>query len=433
MSKLSGKAKFYIFTALGLFVFIVRPPHSDDNILLMIVHAVQDIFKSYYSHITFAFMLSVCILTIYVKFFKPKHLGKYQFIRKNFNVKALQILFRFSALFFVLSYKFLDFKGLLILNASSAEIIEMTGSIIIFITIANFFLPLLSEYGLAEFLEVMLDKVIKPVFKVPGNAMVNLVTSFFVGSSMSMYLTGIQYEKGIYSKQEAMRIMTTLAVPSLSTGLLYWSVIGDSAYFFKFYGLSVLVFFTMAFIMVRMPPFTNMDSNKDVKSEINHLSGNKLHQAIQKASEKAFKTRYSVKNSLNSVANILLSFVPFLITLGTLSVLLIEYTNVFEIMSYPYGLYLKLFGFGQPFLLAQTLILYTIDLIMPAVILRNIVSSNTQIIMAAITLNQLLYIAPMLIIMSFQGLTTKKDFFIILLERIIMSVPITIFWSWIIL
>ena len=433
MRKLSGKAKFYIFTGLGLFVFIVKPPQSNDNILLMIIHAVQDIFQSYYSHITLAFMLSVSLLTIYVKLFKPNHLAKYQFIRKNFNVKALQILFRFAALFFVISYKFLDLSILKKLNVASAEIIEMTGSIIIFIAIANFFLPLLSEYGLAEFLEVMLDKIIKPVFKVPGNAMVNLVTSFFVGSTMSMYLTGIQYEKGIYSKQEAMRIMTTLAVPSLSTGLLYWSVIGDSAFFFKFYGLTVLVFFTMAFIMVRMPPFINMDPSKDILPEIDYQGDNKLHHAIQKASDRAYKTRYSVKNSLLSVANILLSFVPFLITLGALSVLLIEYTNVFEIMSYPYGLYLKLFGFAQPFLLSQTLILYTIDLIMPAVILRNIVSSNTQIIMAAITMNQLIYIAPMLIIMSFHGLTTKKDFLVIFLQRIILSVPITLFWSWVIL
>lgn len=431
MVKRTGKVKFFVLTGLGLIVFIVRPPQSNDNILLMIIHAVQNILQSHYSLITLLFMLSICFMTIYVKYLKPKKLAKYQFIRKNFNVKALQIIFRFAALFFVVSYKFLNFDSLLKLNVSSAEIIEMTGSIIIFITIANFFLPLLSEYGLAEFLEVLLDKVIKPVFKVPGNAMVNLVTSFFVGSTMSMYLTGMQYEKGIFSKQEAMRIMTALTVPSLSTGLLYWSVIGDSSYFFKFYGLTVLVFFTMAFIMVRMPPFTSMDQTKLVPSIV-PTEGNKLSQALQKASERAYKTKYSIKNSLLAVANILMSFVPFLITLGTLSVLLIEYTNVFEIMSYPYGLYLKIFSIEQPFLLSQTLILYTIDLIMPAVILRNILSSNTQIIMAAITMNQLIYIAPMLIIMSFQGLTTKKDFFIIFLQRIILAVPITLFWSWII-
>lgn len=431
MVKRTGKVKFFVLTGLGLIVFIVRPPQSNDNILLMIIHAVQNILQSHYSLITLLFMLSICFMTIYVKYLKPKKLAKYQFIRKNFNVKALQIIFRFAALYFVVSYKFLNFDSLLKLNVSSAEIIEMTGSIIIFITIANFFLPLLSEYGLAEFLEVLLDKVIKPVFKVPGNAMVNLVTSFFVGSTMSMYLTGMQYEKGIFSKQEAMRIMTALTVPSLSTGLLYWSVIGDSSYFFKFYGLTVLVFFTMAFIMVRMPPFTSMDQTKLVPSIV-PTEGNKLSQALQKASERAYKTKYSIKNSLLAVANILMSFVPFLITLGTLSVLLIEYTNVFEIMSYPYGLYLKIFSIEQPFLLSQTLILYTIDLIMPAVILRNIVSSNTQIIMAAITMNQLIYIAPMLIIMSFQGLTTKKDFFIIFLQRIILAVPITLFWSWII-
>ncbi|HAE42489.1 MAG TPA: hypothetical protein DCG34_06150, partial [Clostridiales bacterium] len=82
MVKRTGKVKFFVLTGLGLIVFIVRPPQSNDNILLMIIHAVQNILQSHYSLITLLFMLSICFMTIYVKYLKPKKLAKYQFIRK---------------------------------------------------------------------------------------------------------------------------------------------------------------------------------------------------------------------------------------------------------------------------------------------------------------------------------------------------------------
>jgi nucleoside recognition membrane protein YjiH len=427
-----GRNKFFILTGLGLGLFILKFPGSNDTLLLTIIHGTQNLLSSYYNELTFAFILVINIMTLIVKFFKPKKWGTYDFIRKNFYVKDLQVFFRLISLLIIISSQYGSSYWLDILNESSFEVIEMIGGIIIFITIANLVLPLLSEFGLSEFLEVMLDRYIKPIFKVPGSAMVYIVTSFFIGSTMAMYFAGAQYEKGLYSKQETMKICTALTVPSLSTALLYWSLIGDSSYFFKYYGFTFALFYSIGLILVRIPPFSKMDTYKAIPSEPASRTG-KLKKAIDKASKKAFATHYSLKNNLVSVASILLSFVPFLITLGTFAILIINYTSILRYLSFPYGLYLKLFRFEDPFLLSQTLLLNSIDLVMPAVILKNLTSVKTQMMMAAITLNQLLYIASFLILLSFHRLTTMKELLIILLQRVLLSVPLAVVWAHILL
>ncbi len=424
--------KSIFLTAIGLIIFTVKFPGSQDTILLKTIHAIQGVLSQYYSMIVLVFMLGVCTLTLEVKLLKPSSLGRSTFIRKNFNVSIVQVFFRLTALVFTVFFMFFKSPALDFLNSASGEIILMCGSMLVFITVANLFLPLLSDFGLAEFLEVLLDRFIKPVFKVPGNALINIFTAFFIGSTMGMYLTGIQYEKGLFSKREAMRVISALVVPSIPTSMIYWSLIGDMSNFFKFYILMFLVFYTTGLIIVRIPPLSKLDDKKtERRNEASNES--KLRRAMDRASEKAGSTKYSLSGNLISILGIFLSFIPFLISLGTIANIIIVNTSIFEMATLPYGWYLSLFRFNNPFLLGQTLILNCIDLVMPAIILKDLISVETQIMMAAITLNQLIYIASTLIVLSFDRLTDGKTLFLLFLERVILSVPIAILWSLVLL
>ncbi|SHI59356.1 nucleoside recognition GATE domain-containing membrane protein YjiH [Dethiosulfatibacter aminovorans DSM 17477] len=419
-------------TVLGLIIFTMRFPGSQDTILLKIIHTIQGWLSPHYSTIVLIFMLGVCALTLDVKLFRPSSIGRSQFIRKNFNVSNFQVLFRLTALAFTIVFIFLDSPAFGFLNIASGEIIIMSGSMLVFITVANLFLPLLSDFGLAEFLGVLLDRFIKPVFKVPGNSIINIFTAFFIGSTMGMYLTGAQYEKKLFSRREAMRIISALVVPSIPTAMIYWSLVGDMSYFFKFYTLTFLTFYTLGLIMVRIPPLSRLDDAKTEKRSESSGEG-KLKRALDNAAEKAGATNYSLKENLISILGIFLSFIPFLISLGTIANIIIENTGIFEIATMPYGWYLSLFGFENPFLLGQTLILNCIDLVMPAIILKDLASVNTQIIMAVITLNQLIYIASSLIILSFDKLSDGKTLVLLFLERVILAVPLTVFWAMVLL
>lgn len=135
----SNLAKSIFLTALGLIIFTVRFPGSQDTILLKTIHTIQSVLSQYYSMIVLVFMLGVCTLTLEVKLFKPSSLGRSPFIRKNFNVSNVQVFFRLTALVFTVFFIFFKSPAFDFLNSASGEIILMCGSMLVFITVANLF------------------------------------------------------------------------------------------------------------------------------------------------------------------------------------------------------------------------------------------------------------------------------------------------------
>jgi len=423
--------KFIMISLLGLIIFTAKIiPGSDKTILLFIINGFQNLVSEYFSHLTLVFTFFAALFSILVKFFGETKISSYEFMKRNFNISYTQLIIRILAFLFSLLYIFRKSVPLDTLNQSSGELIEMCGSIIIFIIGANMFLPLLSDFGLSEFLEVLMTKIIEPLFKVPAYAVMSIITAFFVGSTMSMFLTGTQYEKGFYNKQESLKTMTALAVPSIPTCLLFWSLFGDDGYFGTYYLMVVLVFFTAALITVRIPPLSNKSTEYLVNKNIEEIEkGNLLTRALVKASYKAKKAKYKPSRNIKSVLSIVLSFIPFLITLGTLSVYIINNFSIIDILSYPFALYLKLFGIEEYIKAAPTFILNFIDLAMPAVVLKHITSLETKLIMGTVSINILLFIAPLLIITSFKKLTNIKELISIMFIRIILLVPIAVLWS----
>ncbi|MFO7888695.1 MAG: hypothetical protein R6U59_10325 [Eubacteriales bacterium] len=427
--------KFIIISLSGLVIFTAKIiPGSDKTILLFIINGFQDLVSEYFAYITMIFTFFAALFSIIVKFWKKSSISNYEFMKRNFNISYTQLFIRISAFSLSLLYVFRKTIPLETINQSSGELVEMCGSIIVFIIGANMFLPLLSDFGLAEFLEVILTKIIKPLFKVPAYAVMSIITAFFVGSTMSMFLTGTHLEKGIYNKQESLKIMTALAVPSIPTCLLFWALFGDAAYFGTYYLIVVLVFFTVALILVRIPPLSTKSKDYLVPKKTEEFEkGNIFIRALTKASNKAKVAKYKPSKNIKSVLSILLSFIPFLIALGTFSVYIINNFSIIDTLSYPFALYLKLFGIEEYIQAAPTFILNFVDLAMPAIVLKHISSLETKIIMGSISINIILFIASLLIITSFKNLTNIKELISIMFIRIILLVPIAVLWSKIIL
>jgi len=423
--------KFIIISLSGLIIFTAKIiPGSDKTILLFIINGFQDLVSEYFAYITMVFTFFAALFSIIVKFWKKSKISSYEFMKRNFNISYTQLFIRLSAFSLSILYVFRRAIPLETINQSSGELVEMCGSIIVFIIGANMFLPLLSDFGLAEFLEVILTRIIKPLFKVPAYAVMSIITAFFVGSTMSMFLTGTHLEKGIYNKQESLKIMTALAVPSIPTCLLFWALFGDTAYFATYYLIVVLVFFTVALILVRIPPLSTKSTDYLVPKKTEELKkGNIFKRALSKASNKAKIAKYKPSKNIKSVLSILLSFIPFLIALGTFSVYIINNFSIIDTLSYPFALYLKFFGIEEYIQAAPTFILNFVDLAMPAIVLKHIPSLETRLIMGAISINIILFIASILIITSFKNLTNIKELLSIMFIRIILLVPIAVLWA----
>ena len=81
-------------------------------------------------------------------------------------------------------------------------------------------LPLLLNFGLLEFFGVILNKVMRPIFTLPGRSSIDCIASWLGDGSIGVLLTSKQYEDGYYSKREAAVIGTTFSAVSITFSLV---------------------------------------------------------------------------------------------------------------------------------------------------------------------------------------------------------------------
>ena len=116
---------------------------------------------------------------------------------------------------------------------------------------------------------------------------------------------------------------------------------------------------------------------------------------------------------------------PIIIAWGTISLIVVEYTSVFQTIAYPMGLYLKLLGIEEAAQAAPTTLVGFADMFIPGLMLTSIKSMATRFIVSAATLLQLIYMTEVGAIIVQSDVPLKfKDLVIIFLERTIIALPL---------
>ena len=91
------------------------------------------------------------------------------------------------------------------LGRGAASAVAMLG---LLIPVGAIFLGLLVGFGLMEFIGVMVQPIMRPVFKTPGRSAIDAVASFVGSYSLGLLITNRVYKEGRYSAQEAAIIAT---------------------------------------------------------------------------------------------------------------------------------------------------------------------------------------------------------------------------------
>lgn len=88
-------------------------------------------------------------------------------------------------------------------------------TICISIPAASLFLPLLVDYGLVDFVGVLVRPIMRPVFRLPGRAAVIMVSAFLGNFSVGHIAVNDQYKTGRMTEREAVVIGTSFSTVSV--------------------------------------------------------------------------------------------------------------------------------------------------------------------------------------------------------------------------
>ena len=146
--------------------------------------------------------------------------------------------------------------------------------------------------------------------------------------------------------------------------------------------------------------------------------------ALEKA-EKAPGIKGFFKEGFENVFEMWFGTLPVILALGTVALVIAEYTPVFRILGVPFIFLYKLLGIPEAELASQTVIVGFADMFLPSVIASSIESEMTRFVVAATSVTQLIYMSEIgSIIMGSKIPVSLKNLFIIFLERTIVTLPV---------
>ncbi|MFB4165129.1 YjiH family protein [Alteribacillus sp. JSM 102045] len=299
--------------------------------------------------------------------------------------------------------------------------------------IAGFLMPLLLRFGLMEFMGTVVRGLMRPLFKLPGRSSIDAMASWMGSGTVGALITTQQYESGYYTKREASVIATNFSVASIAFSLVVISFIGIDHMFLQFYITVIVAGFAAAIICPRIPPLSKKEevyyepAGKQISEEVPAVKS-RLRWAAEIAVATAAEVKNVssiVKNGLQNVLDIWFGLIPLVMGLGTIALVIAEFTPIFNILSYPLVPVLELARIPEAADAAPAMIVGFADMFLPAVIGSGIESELTRFVIAVLSMTQLVYMSEIGILLLRSRIPVSFfDLVIVFIQRTIITLPI---------
>ena len=430
--------KFIVPSIIGVLLLMFPFQYEGETTIAVALLATKfsELLGDFLPTIVFVFIAFTGVTTVVYKLSRPKIIKENDFLRELFDVTTFWTVVRVigfilaGLVYFEMGPEWLwsENTGGLILH----DLILGLFSIFLF---AGFLLPFLTDFGILEFVGVLLTPVMRPLFGLPGRSSIDCVASWIGDGTIGVSLTNKQYMQGYYTSKEASVIATTFSAVSITFSLVVLKQV-ELVNLFGPYYLTIIVCGVVAAIIVpKLPPLSKKsneyysgektDVGENVPEGYSNVEwGTKL--AIGRARAN-FNLIEFIKNGAKSVLEMWLGVLPVIMAFGTIALIIAEFTPVFTWLGMPFIPILKLLQVPYAVEASQTIMVGFADMFLPSVIGSTIPSEMTRFIVATLSVTQLVYLSEAgAVILGSKIDISPLDLFIIFIERTLITLPIIV-------
>ncbi len=295
-------------------------------------------------------------------------------------------------------------------------------------------LPLLTHFGIVEFVGILLGPVVVKLFRVPGYSTIDAIASFVGDGTIGIVVTDNQYQRGYYNRREAYIIATSFSIVGIAFASAVAEELGFGGIFPIFYGSIALVTVVLAFIISRMPlkkfPSTYYDGVTPVKTIIPE-DQTVFEHAYREAIKQAGSVRIldAIGESLKNILDVYVGFLPVIMAVGTVSLIIAEYTPFFSIISAPLVYLYTFVGYSKEVaaLMAPASVAGFADMYLPALFISGSTSEASRFFIGVLAFTQLVFMSEtgMILVKTKIGLNFW-DVTKVFLFRTLLSIPLLI-------
>ena len=430
--------KFVLASVVGAFLFLVPIPNGTTFTIPigMVIDWVAGLLEletiNLASLLVLVFITFSTIVTIINMIFKPAIIQNNESMKKLFSPTPLYFISRLTGLVVVYMAYFNVGPEMIRSGATGGSMLGVSTTLISVVMCIAFLMPLLTDFGIMEFVGVLIRKVVKPLFTVPGRSAIDLMTSWLGASNAAAILTTRQYETGYYSAREAATISMNFSFVSIPFCFVIAKLIGVDEKFTVFYLINLICGVLMAMIVSRIPPLSRIPDTYDeiAGKQINEEMPegvSKLKWALNLAGHRAEGATLKgvAKSGLHVYSSMFLDLIPVVMAWGTIVLILVEYTPIFDFVSIPFGWYMDLVGIEGAKEVAPTALVGFSDMYIPPLMLADYAIERTRFIMGSVSLLQIIYMTEVgLIVLKSRVPVNVGHLFLVFIERTIIAIPL---------
>ena len=457
--------KFLVVSIIGIFLFMVpvnlatlfgwTALTQGDRYNIFLGHLIDIIRFDVFNHVYFSYyavgtynnpfslhyLLALVLITIsfvvtlVTKLFKPKAIMESEVLKNAFDNSLLYVVTKAVGAILIWMVFLRVGPAAIIDDWDVTAIAGLVAVLVIIFLVLLPFMPFITDFGLMDFIGIIIRKVVRVLFTLPGRASVDLMASWFGSSVVSIIITRGQHERGFYTGREAAVIAVNFSFVSLPFTYVVADMMGLAPYFLWFYLVMCLTCVILGFFLPRIWPQKGLpdtyleevgkQSVEDDKPE----GMSNFAYALENATKKARSAKFSdvFKSAGKGYLNVYMDLLPIVMAWGTLAVLFALYTPILDWISWPFGQYLRLLQLEGAMDVAHLTLVGFIDMLLPAIMMPGDTPVFTKFVIGVLSIVQIIYLAEtgVLIIKSKMPLGIGK-LAIIFLMRTIIGLPIIV-------
>ena len=195
--------KFAIPSLLGAALFLI--PMKVNGEFVLGVSILCDLIQGWMTPVVDAlsllFLGVAALLPFVAKIAKPGFILNNKTMRSLFDVSPLIIAVRVIAFVYVVCYLFQVGPEFIWNPATGGEAYYIVTTILTLIVGTSFLISLLTDFGIMDFVGILVRRLMRPLFTLPGRASLDCIASW-VGSSLTgALLFSMQYKDAYFPKR----------------------------------------------------------------------------------------------------------------------------------------------------------------------------------------------------------------------------------------
>jgi len=302
-------------------------------------------------------------------------------------------------------------------------------SVGLIVPIGAVFLAFLINFGLLEFIGVLMQPVMKPIWKTPGKSAIDAVASFVGSYSIGLLITNRVYSEGKYSGKEAAIIATGFSTVSATFMIIVAKTLGLMEMWNFYFWSTLFITFLVTALTVRIYPLSKKSDLNCHGEEIEEIKteGNIFNNALKAGLNGAANSESLIKNiRVNFIDGfkMAMAILPSILSIGLLGLLLAKYTPLFDIAGYIFYPFTYILQLPEPMEVAKAITLGIAEMFLPALAMRES-AEIVRYVVGVVSISSILFFSASIpCIMSTSIPLNIKDMLIVWFQRTVLSLII---------